>query len=248
MHWDWAKQALGPYIRSPEYDPLGRPRLTPDEYINYLDPFNCECRAYGRLKQENREDLSVRVHGYILLTSDQERSITDDQEEDEDSLDALDGNGPWGRWEWHRGLPLRAIVKDLLSFDVKHNIYDVHKMYIDLKAFHELGILIRDLHPDNYLGGKLIDLSRAWTMYHPCLDRSASVVLKRLRAEECEQITETLGEFSSEIPEGSQDWFSGREEDLGFNPLEYDWRKWEGGVDEAGEEEGQEEGHEEGEV
>lgn len=33
---------------SPEYDPLSREPLTADEYVDYLDPFNCECRAYAR--------------------------------------------------------------------------------------------------------------------------------------------------------------------------------------------------------
>jgi hypothetical protein len=51
--------------------PLARPGL----YTDYMDPFNCECRAYGRLKDENRGDLAVRAHGYLFLTAEQEAEV-----------------------------------------------------------------------------------------------------------------------------------------------------------------------------
>lgn len=51
--------------------------MSPQEYIDYLDPFNCECRAYGRLKQDDGENLAVRAHGFIILTREQERAVTE---------------------------------------------------------------------------------------------------------------------------------------------------------------------------
>lgn len=37
----------------------------------------------------------------------------------------------------------------------------------DLEDLHRLGILVRDINIPNYLGGKLVDFSRAWTTPHP---------------------------------------------------------------------------------
>lgn len=68
QNWKFLACADGSYIMS-------GPEPSPQEYVNYLDPFHCECRAYGRLKQENREDLAVRAHGYLLLTYEQERIV-----------------------------------------------------------------------------------------------------------------------------------------------------------------------------
>lgn len=47
---------------------LNHPLKTPQLWIDYFDPFNCECRVYGRLREEGREDLAVRAYGYLLLS------------------------------------------------------------------------------------------------------------------------------------------------------------------------------------
>lgn len=39
-------------------------------------------------------------------------------------------------------------------------------MWRDLEDLHTFGILVRDIQFGNYIGGRLVDLSRAWTMYH----------------------------------------------------------------------------------
>jgi hypothetical protein len=41
----------------------------------YSEPFNAECRAYGRLKEAHREELSVKCFGYILLDDAHEKSV-----------------------------------------------------------------------------------------------------------------------------------------------------------------------------
>lgn len=131
---------------------------------------------YGRLKQENHEDIAVRAHGYVLLTPEQERFVTeacDTDYIDPETADELDGQALWYRREWNRRDPLRAIVKGF----VEEGTPDLDKsqilqIYEDIETLHSLGILIRDIHPGNYLGGKIIDFSRSWTMYHPCLDRT----------------------------------------------------------------------------
>jgi hypothetical protein len=79
-------------------------------YNDYFDPFSCECRAYGRLKQEGREDLALRAHGYLLLTPQQ----GDEVEKKTFGYLWGDENGFnfWGRDAEHRHLPIRAIVKE----------------------------------------------------------------------------------------------------------------------------------------
>lgn len=139
------------------------PLFTNQAYIEYFDPFNCECRAYGRLQQERREDLAIRAHGYLLLTPAQERTVT--AEIDGDFLDEPDssddsplkGRGIWGRYEEHRGQPVRAIVKDLIEDCESFEEDQAPQLWHDLEALHALGILVRDIHMGNYMGGKLVD-------------------------------------------------------------------------------------------
>lgn len=79
------------------------------DYINYLDPFHCECRVYGRLKQEGREDLAVRAYGYVLLTQAQERQVTmalgEEDVDWEKCPKPLDCSGIFTRFEAHRARP-----------------------------------------------------------------------------------------------------------------------------------------------
>lgn len=36
-------------------------------FYNYMDPFNCEYRAFGRLQEADREELALKCFGYLLL-------------------------------------------------------------------------------------------------------------------------------------------------------------------------------------
>ncbi|KAK4125493.1 hypothetical protein N657DRAFT_708245, partial [Parathielavia appendiculata] len=90
-------------------------------YFDYLDHFCCECRIYGRLKEEHREDIAVRAHGYLLLNPQKEEEIIkmimgiDYEQDHHDSK--LNGQNIWVLYEQHRGQPVRAIVKDLARPD-----------------------------------------------------------------------------------------------------------------------------------
>ncbi|KAL2146098.1 hypothetical protein VTI28DRAFT_5191 [Corynascus sepedonium] len=99
---------------------LTSPLANPQLYVEYFDPFNCECRAYGRLNDAKREDLAVKAHGYLLLTpqqeADLERRVTGNPHPVSDAnAGELTGHNFWNRYEQHRGLPVRAIVKELVS-------------------------------------------------------------------------------------------------------------------------------------
>jgi hypothetical protein len=134
---------------------------TPQQYISYLDPFNCECRAFGRLKEEGREDLAVKTYGDLLLTSKQETILTkrvlgwdsdDGSYEDEAyTIAGRNGNNTWGRFEQHRQLPIRAIVKELVD-DKPFEAAQLLQLWPELEELHKLGILVGDVHGGNYLG------------------------------------------------------------------------------------------------
>ncbi|KAL2147641.1 hypothetical protein VTI28DRAFT_8095 [Corynascus sepedonium] len=76
---------------------------------------------------------------------------------------SLTGATPGGRWEIHRGLPVRAIVKELMANDGNAAAGKpffpsrLRDLWQDLEDLHRLGILVRDINPGNYIGGKLID-------------------------------------------------------------------------------------------
>lgn len=219
--------------------------LTPQGYRDYYEPFNCECRVYGRLHQERREDVAARAHGYVLLSPDQEKLITErltgfpPGEHGVGGDRPLNGDeGPWFRWEDHRGQPIRAIVKDLMVDENGKlcNVFkasQIAKMYEDLEILHSLGILVRDVHMGNYRDGKLVDFSRALTMYHPGLDRPVEYLMERYRFEEGMNLLEMVdddGDASDasrvEVPHGLSRYLQG---DLGIDPRDYNWRKWEDG-------------------
>lgn len=210
---------------------LTRALAKPEFHVGYFDPFSCECRVYGRLKREGREDLAVRAHGYLLLTHEQEVEVTEritrTKFEPDDPETEMGGEGVWGRWEEHRGQPIRAIVKELVTELGPFAPEQVPQMWADLKGLHALGILVRDIHRGNYLGGKLVDFSRAWAMYNPCLDRIRHCNISRLRRQDALKLNMVIEneylDLDIEVPQDLMDCAD--DGDCGIDPRCYDWRK-----------------------
>ncbi|KAK4172837.1 hypothetical protein QBC36DRAFT_196057, partial [Triangularia setosa] len=66
---------------------------------------------------------------------------------------------------------LRYCQKEFIPSGPEHFTQSqVSHLWSDVEELQKLGILVRDLHVRNYMHGKLVNFSRAWTMYHPCLD------------------------------------------------------------------------------
>ncbi|KAG7291064.1 hypothetical protein NEMBOFW57_001074 [Staphylotrichum longicolle] len=203
-------------------------------YADYFDPFNCECKAYGRLKQENREDLAIRAHGYLLLTPEQEAEVEKKATGVKDPEQA--SWNFWGRAPEHRYLPVRAILKDLIRPQDPFSPGHVSDMWSDLEDLHRLDIIVRDINVFNYLGGKMIDFSRAWTTPHPFPTAMASYGVKRARKSDPMNLHKALIEWGMErrwdwdvIPEELIKRAAGMGTNgrYGVNPSRYDWRKWE---------------------
>ena len=176
-------------------------------YIDYFDPFSCECRAYGRLKEANREDLAVKAHGYLFLTPQQEAEVA--QRVTREEYDIRSGDNFWGREEQHRNLPVRAIVKELAS-ETHHDPAHCRDMWADLQVLHSLGILVQDTHGGNYMDGKLVDFSRAWTMCHPSMDPARAGALRGLLLRELQLLLDHYYELAN----SSTEWLPALPQDL----------------------------------
>jgi len=216
---------------------LNRPLKTPQLYLDYFDPFNCECRVYGRLHEERREELAVRAHGYLLLTPEQEVEVAKrtmpNEFYDPDTDDDLFGRllEPLAR-----DRPVHASVKDLATDEIHFGPQHVDQLCRDLEDLHRLGILVRDITTSNYIGGKLIDFSRAWTMPHPSLERIDEKELWKQRYSDPCDLQDCIIDLGARDRWDEVDWpdeldacvRDKRENDgCGTDPRRYDWRKWE---------------------
>jgi hypothetical protein len=140
---------------------------------NYWEPFSCECRAFGRLKEAGHEELAVQCFGYVLLDQDHERAILDqfrdidlcftgdmDRPGDEETRTRFLGKGG-------RPPPVRGIIKEFGPSieDLQGSL--VRKIFRDVVKIQQLGIIGLDMGHRQIIGGKLSDLSIAITTPHP---------------------------------------------------------------------------------
>ncbi|KAI0548420.1 kinetochore Sim4 complex subunit FTA2-domain-containing protein [Xylaria curta] len=136
---------------------IGNEHLLEDVVVrHHLDPFYAECRAFGRLVEENKDDkLAVRCHGYVFLPYAIERRI-----------ERQFGISDWNRKAEDEGSPLRAIVKDHIKWKTLCHRKTFETMRKNLEELNELGIYNMDIRKANYLGGRLFDFSIAATVPH----------------------------------------------------------------------------------
>ncbi|KAI0117848.1 kinetochore Sim4 complex subunit FTA2-domain-containing protein [Nemania sp. FL0031] len=161
------------------YDP---PKLygvdaSEEDKESYFQPFQNECRAYGRLKESGREDLAVACYGYVTLEETHVRILRKAYTDIEWEYD-------WGcdpDVKYDPDLPLQALVKELIhiptdlkwrdEFALSMNPRIARKAIKDLKTLHRLGICVGDISSRNFIFGKHLEFSFAWTAPHPLLTR-----------------------------------------------------------------------------
>lgn len=149
-------------------------RVSVEDILNHNDPFNCECRAYGRLKEVGRQDLAVQCYGYLMLSKDLEARLT--------TLSFHD----WKRDKAFKNRPLRCIVKELLPIDASPSSYELlPRMREDLLDLHAYGIVVWDLHSGNYLQGQIIDFSQAKTVPHIELCWDSDIFPRKRAVDHC---------------------------------------------------------------
>lgn len=124
-----------------------------------MHPFYSECRAYGRLKELNKEHLAARCYGYLFLSAEQEKK-----------LDKKLGPFAWKNEEIilkrDPDSPLQVIVKEFIPDKEFFTNKDARRMVRDLKELHRCGIVVMDIKEDAYLGGSLVDFSHSRTVPH----------------------------------------------------------------------------------
>ncbi|TGJ83885.1 hypothetical protein E0Z10_g4890 [Xylaria hypoxylon] len=136
---------------------LGQEHLLKENVVrHHLDPFYAECRAFGRLIENNKDDtLAVRCYGYVFLPHAIERQI-----------ERQFGISGWNRKAEDEDSPLRAIIKDHIKWKTLCNRKTFKTMRKNLEEVNKLGIFNMDIRKDNYLGGRLFDFSIAVTAPH----------------------------------------------------------------------------------
>ncbi|TRX99079.1 hypothetical protein FHL15_000421 [Xylaria flabelliformis] len=129
-------------------------RLT-DNLVRYsLDPFYAECRAFGRLEEEGENgSIAVQCYGYIFLSQAIEHQIQ------------TEFNINWCRQPEHKGIPLRAILKDYLRSDMCRG-EQLCAMRSKLEKLNDMGIFNMNIREENYGRGLLIDFGMAITVPH----------------------------------------------------------------------------------
>lgn len=158
------------------------PAAIREDWLKYTDPFYCECRAFARLKELKKESHAVRVYGYVSLP------IT--REVLENIKNAMAKDGSWSTTDPRVALKdhdspedgswcIMGIVKDWVGPAYYNRLSPrgkgptlrrqptlFHGMLRSLKALHGCGIVVCDVRIDQWVDGKLVDLSCAMTIPH----------------------------------------------------------------------------------
>lgn len=127
-----------------------------------MDPFYCECRAYGRLIEANMNGkVAVRCYGYLDVPAEVEEELRRGFDVDNWQRPVEEYSTPVSKRK-----PIRAMVKDLITEDVSFTPKIAKKMLKDLKRIRKLGIYTMDIVARNYMGGLLVDFGIAMTEPH----------------------------------------------------------------------------------
>lgn len=156
-------------------------------YEHHTNAFFNECRAFGRLKEVEREELAVKAHGYVTLDlhgkfKDRLIKLAKSSPYPTSSAQTVDYPSksilysifmcPQGREKELRF----CILKDYIE-GTTHSMTSIEdcredkaalfpKMLEDLHGLHECGIVVYDIHRDQYVNGVLVDFGRAATIPH----------------------------------------------------------------------------------
>lgn len=132
--------------------------MTVKQIVSESDPFNCECRAFGRLKETNNEHVAVKCYGYVILSDEEERDLKTQSGVD------------WTRPRGQAKLGIRGIIKEYLPDTKAFERKMMPIMRQDMLSLHKLGICVFDLRAGNYMMGKIVDFSQAMVVPHRDLD------------------------------------------------------------------------------
>ncbi|KAI1074296.1 kinetochore Sim4 complex subunit FTA2-domain-containing protein [Whalleya microplaca] len=147
---------------------------------NYTEPFNAECRAFGRLQEAGCEELAVRCYGYVLLDEDHERTMMTQFDFNKWTFNGDIEDSGWiddeeqrMRYPGKNGRPppFRCIVK---AFGRSIDEYEgdvvpqglARQLLRSVIKLQKLGIIEIDFAIRQVIDGKLGDFSTAMTLPH----------------------------------------------------------------------------------
>ncbi|RSL55581.1 hypothetical protein CEP54_009279 [Fusarium duplospermum] len=138
-------------------------------FSKYAEPFNCECRAFGRLKEAGCEHLATKCFGYLLLEDYNERAMMykfkdlaldfTEHYEEFDVRSRFLGKGG-------RPPPIRGIIKELGQPDEKLRTRTLRSILQDVIQIQQLGMISLDIAHRQIINGKLSDFSTTITFPH----------------------------------------------------------------------------------
>ncbi|EFY84239.1 hypothetical protein MAC_09717 [Metarhizium acridum CQMa 102] len=167
FRFDYVREWIGPAETFDQSDTTALNTI-----YNYAEPFNCECRSFGRLQEAGYEELSVKCFGYLLLDEEHERTM---MEKFSDNELEFNGNVYDAGYDDIRASyagksgrppPIRGILKEFGSEAKNLKTKDMRKVLRDVKRFHQLGIINLDVADRQLINGKLCDFSTAITVPH----------------------------------------------------------------------------------
>lgn len=140
-----------------------------------LTPFNCEARAYGRLKETGNEDIAWKCYGYIALDEATYSSIVWDKI----GLPRKEWFSQYTNTDEEVAdkpvFPILALVKEFIPDASKLGALDIakaHDMAQGINKLHSIGITHRDIQDRNYVDSRIMDFSTSWTVPNIRLDRA----------------------------------------------------------------------------
>ncbi|KAJ2977150.1 hypothetical protein NQ176_g4539 [Zarea fungicola] len=144
-------------------------------FYNCSEPFSCECRAFGRIRESGHDQVAVRCFGYLLLYEENERAIMNQFSHLRLSFE---GNFYYPDYTGGRGLrsrfmakggrppPIRGIVKEFGHETTDLRSRDAQRILQDVIQLQQLGIIHIDVADRQLINGKLCDFSTAFTVPH----------------------------------------------------------------------------------
>ncbi|KFA71811.1 hypothetical protein S40288_09917 [Stachybotrys chartarum IBT 40288] len=173
--------------------------VDPKIITHYLDPFYCECRAYGRI-QEALDDGTIKAnpavpcYGYMYLGPRDERILEDSgvalRYEDSDS-ESQESTGEQA--------PIRAIVKKLARPISGVTVRRQGKILVDIGTLNMLKIYNRDVRAENFRDGLLVDFGFSFTEPNIFLEDYDEESLRGLHLEDRRMFKDMLNEEKIDI-------------------------------------------------
>ncbi|SPJ81632.1 uncharacterized protein FTOL_09037 [Fusarium torulosum] len=177
-----------------DWEPLeptdGLPQSAIDSLLLDSTSFYNECRVFGRLRELGREDLAIKVYGYVRLDMKDDKVRQPFVDYYNNILKPAIGAAASGEenaeelekyyirtmtHNWNGNEPAFGIVKEWIPGPEKvlsekalsqRRVKQLPQLLRNLHDLHKSGIIVQDLKTEQYIDGHLADFSHAWTIPH----------------------------------------------------------------------------------